>query len=138
MRKKQEESQKTLKPEIRKMIQDDIELCENAIQNPEKSNALFRYLKIKYMTIDKDFLVGFPNYVKTIDSNSVSEITLTKTKLELYLMLDEIPITYDGNAARKATISVQAKTIKNTNIGDNNNLTNTTSTSINPTLSFKK
>ena len=116
------EKEKTLSSEIKNMILQDIVRCEEAIENPAATNALYHELIVRYEMIDKDFQRGMPNFAKTFNSNYLTEIKLIKTKLEMYIALDEIPITYDGNAAQNATVTIIANKVSNKgNIGTGNN-----------------
>lgn len=111
-----------IKPELKDMMLQDIKKCSDAIKNPTTTNALYYELVAKYEMIDKDFQRGMPNFVKTLDSNYLSEIKVIKTKLETYIALDEIPINYNYNVAKNANVTINVKKFQNKgNIGTGNN-----------------
>lgn len=110
-----------IKPELKEIMLQDIERCNEAIKNPSTTNALYYELIAKYTMIDKDFQRGMPNFVKTLDSNYLTEVKLIKTKLEIYIALDEIPITYNENVAQSANVTIHTNKFSNKgNIGVGN------------------
>lgn len=87
--------------EIKAMIKSDIQLCEDAIANPQKSHEVYVLLKAKYTTYFPDFEKGMTSFVKVIgSSNYVMEIKMIKQKLEAYLILDSLPIAVASSTSR--------------------------------------
>ena len=113
-----------IEEKIKSMIKNDIDICKNALTSREGSQNLYLELVVKYSTIDK----SFDNNIKVSGKASFDgifdyrpEIRQIKSKLETYILLDEIPVNYNENVAQNATINMTAKTIKNKgNIGTNN------------------
>lgn len=73
---------------IKQMIKKDIDLCNEAIEHPEKSNTLYGQLMAKYKLLFSDFGKGMMPHIKTLRSNYVTELQEIKSQLEVYLMLD--------------------------------------------------
>jgi hypothetical protein len=114
-----------IKPEIKQMIEKDIESCEKAFKDRNGSEDLYLKLKTRYSTIDKNFLKNIKEEGKAAaicdEFDYRNELKQIKSKLETYIMLDMIPIVYEENVAEGVNISITAKKLTNKgNIGKAN------------------
>ena len=110
----------TIKPEIRKQIEQDILACEYAIEFELDNLDLFTTLSARYTLLDRNFLADLPSY-----TNYYEKIVYTKGRLETYLLLDCFPIKYNENIANGVNIHAN-KLVNKGNIGSNNSLNKTT------------
>jgi len=72
----------------KKMLENDILSCDEALNNQALSEETYEKLIAKYVSVDKDFEKGLPNYVH-MGSNGESyshEIEAIRSKLELMLI----------------------------------------------------
>ncbi len=123
-----------INPKIKEEILKDIILCDEELTMESNSSRLYRQLVAKYSMMDKDFKNDIPNYVKTFGSTYTGELRVIKTKLETYLLLDDIPVSYNENVAKSAIV-INTKSFKNSgSVGNNNKQTK----EINVNASIKK
>lgn len=110
-----------IEPAIRKMMAEDIIKCEK--QGIKGSHQLFRELKARYITLDSDFMSGITVSAKAIvaEMDYTKELAQIKQKLEMYLMLDRIPIKDNENVQINNTYNYNnCKFTNKGNYGDNN------------------
>lgn len=110
-----------LNQDLKKEMQSDIKLCEDCLNNrSSNSEEIYNILVAKYLMVDKNFRIGIPNYLKTLNSPYFQEIKVILEKLKMYICLDKIPIQYNENAAQNAVIINGNKNKFNSNVGQNN------------------
>lgn len=110
-----------LKPELRKEIEDDIKLCTECIdQQLNTCCRLCEKLTAKYTAIDSDFSAGMPLYRKIYDADFYAELDIIREKLNMYLILDDIPIHRNENVASNAVIINGDKNKIKGNVGQGN------------------
>lgn len=110
-----------LNQDLKKEMQSDIKLCEDCLNNrSSNSEEIYNILVAKYLMVDKNFRIGIPNYLKTLNSPYFQEIKVILEKLKMYICLDQIPIQYNENAAQNAVIINGNKNKFNSNVGQNN------------------
>lgn len=80
-----------MKRKHRKMLKEDIKLCEYAINNPEKSCEIYNCIVAKYSVFDETFS-DRTMYVHSLDGNYTNEIKAVKYKLQAYLEANYFPI----------------------------------------------
>lgn len=85
-----------MKRKYKKMIQEDIKLCESAINNPENSCEIYDRIVAKYSVFDETFGDGI-KCVHSLDCNYRNEIKTVKCKLQTYLETDYFPTKTTGN-----------------------------------------
>lgn len=117
---------KMLRLDIRSMIEKDIARCEEAFANCNSSENLYLELRTRYTTLDKDFAsdieeINKPYLVGKTESDRRPELRQIKSKLEMYIQLDEIPIVYIENVASGVNVQINTKKFSNKgNIGAGN------------------
>ncbi|WP_286809236.1 nucleotide-binding protein [Acetobacterium sp. MES1] len=88
-----------MKPELNKMIKEDIERCKSAQSTKSGSPKLYQELIAKYEDIYPGFKTSIPVYVKmgTLgeDFDYRDELNVIKSKLETKLRLDPIDVSED-------------------------------------------
>lgn len=112
-----------IKPELKTEIKRDIETCQKCFNEKSSDNAkLYHKIIAKYMMVDQNFCIGIPCYVKTLNSNYFSELEAIVEKLNMYLILDDIPIQRNENVASNAVIINGGKNRIKGNVGQGNEL----------------
>lgn len=113
-----------LKENIRTMIKEDIEECKEKSKHVMDSYDLYVRLCAKYSCLDKNFNNGIHSFGKIATNQGLdyrNELQQIQEILNMYLLLDEIPIQYIENVAEGVNIGMYANTIKNKgNIGYGN------------------
>ncbi len=132
-------TKETLNPKIKSMIEEDILLCENGVKQIKGSYDLYLKLTSKYSKIDKCFKDSIESMGKAMTADGWDyrkELGQIKEILNMYLVLDSIPIKYENNVANGVNINIGKLNNKGI-IGDNatqsTNKSVTIDTSINTT-----
>ena len=131
-----------IKPNIKEMIEVDIETLNNAIGIRKGSQELFNKITAKYNMIDKEFDKNIKTSGKICFDDGFDyrpELKQILEKLKMYLMLDEIPINYTENVASGAIYNIQTKKFNNKGIiGPNGQQTTIKPTNINTDINVDK
>ena len=121
---------KRIRRKIKKQMKEDILACEMEISKGAPNAILFEELKGRYTSIDKKFFYNMTSYVKTFNTNYVHELEYIKTKLDMYLKLNRIPLEDDDS---NKNVSINKVVIKG-NVGSQNSYQK--NTTVSPTISF--
>jgi len=124
---------KRIKRKIKNQMKEDILACEKEISKGAPNAILFEELKSRYTLIDKKFFYNMTSYVKTFNTNYVHELEYIKTKLDMYLKLNRIPLEDDENIDSNKNVSINKVVIKG-NVGSQNSYQK--NTTVSPTISF--
>ena len=124
---------KRIKRKIKKQMKKDILACEMEISKGAPNAILFEELKSRYTLIDKKFFYNMTSYVKTFNTNYLHELEYIKTRLEMYLKLNQIPVEYDENIDSNKNVNINKVVVKG-NVGNQNSYQK--NTTVTPTISF--
>lgn len=129
-----------LNPKIKQMIELDIQKCENGSKQIKGSYDLYLELTSKYQKIDKSFKDSIESMGKVAGPDGwdyTKELKQIKEILNVYLLLDTIPIKYENNIANNVNITANKITNKGI-IGNGSNQTTNKNTEINTTINEEK
>lgn len=132
-----------IKPNIKEMIEVDIETLNNAIDIKKGGQELFNKITAKYNMIDKEFDKNIKTSGKVCFDNDGfdyrPELKQILEKLKMYLVLDEIPINYAENVVSGAIYNIQTKKFNNKGIiGPNGKQSSIKQTSISSEVNINK
>ena len=106
------------------MINLDIQRCKEGLNQIKGSYDLYLEICAKYSKLDKSFMDGIQGMGKVATQDGWDyrrELKQIIQILEVYILLDEIPIQYTENVANGMNVTLNAKKITNKgNIGINN------------------
>lgn len=114
-----------IKEELKEKMIKDISIIQKCLdERSNNSEEIYDNLKAEYSMVDKNFCIGIPQLARALDSDRFRELGAIKHKLEMYIMLDCIPVTYNENVAKEAqtSVAVNANKVKNCNIGQGNRI----------------